>query len=199
MRAMTFLMTLLVPAVALASGGEAHGHGGPMTLHSLMEGEGGTTLLVAAINFVLLVFVLRKLMGGPLSSHLDGRRADIEVGMKEAAEMKAKAEAAFKEYSERLDSLDAEMNKLRQDIESAAEADKNRMMDDAKAEAARLKSETESLVSRHAATLGDAIKRDVVNAAVDAAEQTLRTAMGPEDQRRLADGYVERLQDGGAA
>lgn len=201
-RVVAFLFTLAVPAIAFAAGGgdAGHGHGGQLTLDSVLHGEHFWELGAAFINFAILIFIVRKLAAKPLSDHLSAQRAEVEQGMREAAEMKEKAEAAYKEYSERLETLDAEVAKLRSDIEAAAKREKTLIVEEGKANAARIAADTEAMVERHSAALGDSIRREVVEASITAAEEALRTALTADDQRKLADDFNTRLEgDGGAA
>jgi len=195
------LAMLALPAIAMAGGdGGGHGHGGQLTLDGVMHGEHAMELVAAVINFMLLIFIVRRMAAKPLGDHLSAQRREVEEGMKEAAELKAKAEAAYKEYSERLETLDDEVARLRTDIEEAAEREKKRIEEEAKAGAERIKADTAAMVERHSAELGDSIRREVVDAAVTAAEQALRSALTAEDQRKLADDFKAQLEgDGGAA
>jgi F-type H+-transporting ATPase subunit b len=119
----------------------------------------------------------------------------MERSMNEAAEMKQKAEARFKEYSDRLAQLDTELGKLKSDIAAAAEADKKQIVAEAEENARRLKRETESLIEQYSKQLSANVRREVVEAALVAAEQRLRAAITDTDQERLADGFKRRLQE----
>ena len=188
---MTLVCACLLPALCFASGGEG-GHG---SLHfaDIIEGEHSVEFWGAVVNFTLLLFVLRKLGKQPLSNFLSARRNEVETGIKEAAEVKAKAEAVFKEYSDRLKTMDADMEQLRRDIQEAAEADKKRILAEAEETTARLRKDTEALIEQHARELGDSVRLELVQAAMAAAEDMLRKALSPEDQLRLARQFQKDL------
>lgn len=187
----TLAMSCLIPSLCLASGGDA-GHGGPLHAADIFDTH-NLEFWGAVVNFTLLLLVLRKLMKKPLAGFLGTRRDDVEVGMKEAAEIKSKAEAVYQEYTERLKTMDDDMAKLRRDIETAAEADKKRILSDAEASAARLRKETEALVVQQGRELARGIQADVVQAAVSAAESVMREALSDDDQQRLAAQYQQDL------
>lgn len=153
-----------------------------------------TEFWAAVINFSLLLLVLRKLAAKPLSNYLVDRRRLMERTMTEAAEMRKKAEALHQEYTARLAQLDAELGKLRQDIARAAEDDKKQIVADAEETARRLRRETESLIEQHAQKLSAGVRREVVEASVNAAEQILRSALNPSDQQRLADVFKQEIK-----
>jgi F-type H+-transporting ATPase subunit b len=164
-----------------------HAHG-PFYTH--------TTFWAAVINFALLLFVLRKLGSKPLAEFLQERRRVMERSMTEAAELRAKAEALQKEYAARLAQLDADLQKLRDDIARAAQEDKTRIVAEAEETARRLRRETEGLIEQHAKALSLSVRRDVVEAATSAAEQILRGSLTESDQQRLADGFKHGLASG---
>lgn len=171
-------------AEAEAEHDEGHGHG-PFYKE--------TTFWAAVINFTLLLLVLRRLGKKPIADFLQDRRRGMERSMTEAAEMRAKAEALHKEYSERLAQLDKDLQKLRDDIARAAEDDKKQIVADAEENARRLRQETEGLIEQHAKALQAGVRREVVEAATHAAEQILRGSLTESDQQRLAEGYKTEL------
>lgn len=193
---------LLWPALALASGeahGEHGGHGGAVHFGDVVANP---EFWAACINFSLLVFLLVKFGGKPVGEFLSSRRAEMKDAIDEATEMKAKAQAKFDEYEQRLKTLDQELEKLRGDFARAAEEDKQRILADAEEAARRVKQETESLVDQHAQALSASLRQEVVEAAVEAAEKALREGITTADQQRLADEYrreITATSRGGAA
>jgi F0F1-type ATP synthase membrane subunit b/b' len=147
----------------------------------------------AIINFALLAYLLRSFGAKPLREFLVGRRGEIERAMAEAGAMKQKAEAKYKEYTDRLATLDQELAKLRSDIERAAEDDKRKIVADAEETARHLKRETESLIEQHAKALTSTVRDEMVGAAVAAAEKLLLEALTDADQQRLAQTYNQEI------
>ncbi|MDH5675026.1 MAG: ATP synthase F0 subunit B [Myxococcales bacterium] len=185
----SFALTLLVPAAAAASGGDAHGHG-EFGFKAIVA---SSEFWAACLNFGLLVFLLRKFGRVPISEFLASRRSEIESAIAEASAMKDKAQARYDEYTERLKTLDDELAKLKADISRAAEEDKKRIVAEAEDSARRLKQETETLIDQHAQALSTSVRREVVEAAVKAAEEVLIKAVRPADQQRLADDFKSHL------
>ena len=170
-----------------AGHGEGHEH---LSFQGLMK---SLEFWGAVFNFVLLVVVLQKLSKQPMQKFLTERRERIDRGIREAAQVKAKAEAVFTEYTERLKTLDQELTKLRSDIAKAAQDDRARIVADAEETAQRVKAETEALVARQSEQLEAEIRREVVQAAIEAAERAVREAATASDQRRLAETFAQEL------
>jgi F-type H+-transporting ATPase subunit b len=169
-----------------------HEHHGPLHFSDIFRKE-NTTFWAAIINFSLLVYLLRRYGKKPLQEFLVKRRAEMEQAMAEAAAAKQKAEAKYNEYNERLRTLDRELEKLRTDIERAAQEDKQRIMADAEEAARRLRRETESLIDQHAKALGASVRHEMVDAAVSAAEKLLRDKLTETDQQRLLQEFNQQL------
>lgn len=174
-------------------GAHEEGHHGPLTFRDVISGHESLQFWGAVVNFILLLWVIRKLAKQPLASFLTDRREKIERGIQEAAAVKAKAEAVFNEYTDRLKTLDQELTKLRADIAKGAAEDRAQIVADAEETAKRVKAETEELVARQAEQLEADIRREVVQAAIDAAERAVREATTADDQRRLADAFAREL------
>lgn len=173
--------------------GHEEGHHGRLTLREIVAGHEALQFWGAVVNFALLLWVIRKLGKKPLAAFLTERREKIDRGIQEAAQVKARAEAVFNEYTERMKTLDAELVKLRSDIAKAAANDRAQIVADAEENAKRVKADTEELVARQAEQLEAEIRREVVQAAIDAAERAVREAATADDQRRLADAFVREL------
>jgi F-type H+-transporting ATPase subunit b len=187
-------------ALVLAEGDEAaqaehgeHHHGGPLHLTDIFRSD-NYSFWASIVNFTLLVLILGKMGKQPLADFLATRRKAMEAAMQEAAVMKQKAEARYKEYNDRLATLDQELDKLRTDIERAAEEDKKRIVADAEENARRLKRETESLIDQYQRALGNTIRREMVEVAVSSAEARLRQVLTESDQQRLAQDFARELE-----
>lgn len=201
--------SITLPVVALASDG---GHASSLSFKRVLTGDAGADASEAeqaqakheslefwgaVVNFGLLLFVLRRLGKKPLTSFLEERRREIEVGMTEAAEAKKKAEVVFGEYTSRMQTLDQELAKLREDMAKAAADEKARTIAEAEEGATRMRAETEALIKRQAELLEAQIRREVVDAAVSAAERAVRQAANAEDQQRLAEAFAQELARAG--
>ena len=197
------LALLGTPAWALAEGddeaageaaaeeGHAAGHhGGPLNFADVLHNP---ELWTAALNFTLLLVLLRRFGKAPLRDFLVGRRKQMEQAINEAAEAKRAAEKKLEEYNGRLAQLDSELAKLRADLVAAGEEDKKRIVAEAEETAHRTKRETEALVDQHAKQLLTDVRHEMVEAAVAAAESLVRQKLAPADQERLADAYKQRI------
>jgi len=183
--------------------GEAHDgeHGGHGDL-SLIGVLKSTDFQAQVFNFLSLVAILVIFGRKPLQTFLETRRQTVEVGIAEGTKLKLAAEAKHKEYSDRIAQIDEELAKLRSDILKAARTEKERIIAEAEERAKRTRAETDELIAQQMQQLQLSLSREVVDAAVSAAEKMLQGALKADDQQRLAQDYVKQvanLSQGGRA
>lgn len=189
-----FVTTWLVPAVGLAAGGGGESHHGGFSMTALLT---DVEFWGAVVNFVLLLWVLHKLGRAPLTRYLSQRQRSVAEGMREAAEMKANAQKVYDEYTERLKTMDRDMEKLRRDIREAAEEDRKRILFEAEQAGARMRAETEALIEAQVRELSQRVQAEVAQAAVTAAEDVLRRTLSSQDQANLAHEFRQQLVHNG--
>lgn len=170
-------------------GAGAHGgHEGHDTSINWVEMSG--SLVNFGIWLALLFFMLRK----PLSEFLRNRRASVVEGMEEAKRVKEEAEAKYKEYSERIENLDAELERLREEMRRAGQEERERIVAAANEKAAKMRAEASFLVEQQMKQLRMDLTREAIEAAVRTAEELLTKQTSAADQERLANDYLATLK-----
>ncbi len=183
-------------AIALASasgGGEAAGHAPDINWHRLYPKSGGQGLLWAVFNFAVLLLLLRKLFGKALTSFLQTRHTTIKDALEEGRRLREQARQKLEEYGKKIAGVDAEVDALVTSIRQSAEEEKARILANAEAQATAMKRDAEERITAEIERSRRALEREVVDAAIAAAEQILRTKARDDDHRRLADTFIASL------
>jgi F-type H+-transporting ATPase subunit b len=152
------------------------------------------TFLLELINFLVLVFVLHRLLYRPLREAVDRRRAEIESARgnaersrQDAADLKSRAEAELADVDRRrvelLDQARAEADEHRRRL--FAEADK--------AAEQRL-AESRQVLEQERNDVRAALKEDVFHTAVSLSERLLRQAIDASLHDQLAHRLIETLE-----
>lgn len=173
---------LVAPAAALAAGAEEPG------IINL-----NITLLIQAINFLILIFLLSKFLFKPLTKFLADRSAGIE---KSLAEAKAANEAAAKaqtEYQAQMRDAQREIATVREQGQREIEAERQRLLQVSREEAERLVAQAKAEIEAETKRARVALREEAATLAVAVAERLLRRTVTAEDQRRLAEEYVRDL------
>lgn len=145
-------------------------------------------------NFAVLVGILVK-YGWPQMQAIAAERHDqIKNALDEAAKLRAEAQKKLAEYDARVKGLDAEIKALVDGIRADAEADKARILEQAKAQAAALKKEADQRIAAEIELARTALTKEVTAAASAAAEKLLKEKVTQDDQRGLVNTFIKNVE-----
>ena len=145
------------------------------------------------LNAAVLYAILYRFAKKPVSEGLAKRKANIERGMREAAEHKADAERRLGEYEEKLSTVEKEVERVRRDMREAGELERVRVLSEARARRERLERDARLLVEQEFAATRENLMRELLQAALRSASETLTARVTPQDHARLADEYLSNL------
>lgn len=190
---LSFFVLTLPSAALAASEGDHHG---PLSVDGLLHSVDFWGAVVnSTLLFAILYFATRK----KIAKALEERRASVQSQLEEAKRLREAAEARHKEYESRLAQLDAELASLRASIVHSGEAERDRLVKEAEAKAARMREDATRLIENRLKQLEKDLHREVVVAAVSAAQQELEKKTTADDQTRLATEYLKTVESAGAA
>lgn len=148
----------------------------------------------ALINFAVFLAIMGRLAGKPLKALVRERHERIRHDLDEASRLRAEAERKLKEYSRKVENVEAEIEALLQQIRAEAEQEKVRIVAAAEAQAQRLKQDAQRQIEAELERARLELRRGVIEAAVAAAEQLVTKEIGADDQRRMAEKYVADVE-----
>ena len=148
----------------------------------------------ALINFGIFLAIMSRLAWKPLKKFMADRHDDIAKNLDEAAKLRAEAEATLHKYQEKIGGIDREIDTLLATIRKEAEVDKARIMAAAEADAKRLKEDAERQIAAEIESARRELRRGVIEAAVAAAEASLKKNIAADDQRKMAEKYVADVE-----
>ena len=153
-------------------------------------------LITQIVSFIILFFILSKLLYKPLVSLLDQRAEKIKDGL-EAAE-RAKEEAARSEESIQGQLIEARSEGQRQIVQARETAEKFREEEMEKArediEAERTRAQGNIQRERDAAI--EDLRREFAGLAISAAEKVVRSSLDEDGHRELIDSVLEESSAG---
>ncbi len=182
-----------------AAASEEHGehghHPGIGDMFWLEAGPNGEPPFAGRVlSFFLWAFIIVYFGRKPIADFLAVRRKAIVDGLEEARRVEAAAQAKHEEYTARIENLDHEIAKLREEFKRAGMEERDRMVAEASGRAEKMHAEAKFLVDQQLKTLRQELTREAIEAAVGAAEKILRERATAADQQRLADEYLARLR-----
>jgi F-type H+-transporting ATPase subunit b len=158
------------------------------------EGHGGS-LFWQTLNVLLLLGVLIYFARKPVLNYLAERRDGIAKNLESSAALLADAERRLAEWTQKAANLDREAAEIRAATLRAAEAERDRILADARVMADRIRRSASAVVERELQQAREALRREAADLAVEMAAKTLREQVNDADRTRLLDefiGHVER-------
>ena len=152
-------------------------------------------LAVHGGNLVLFALVVGLLARRPVSDALGNRAIGVRKAIAEASDAHTAAQAKMAQVTRRLDVLDAEIAKMRADAKVSIAEEEAKLVQRAHDEAARIAETAERNIREELLRARTALRKEAVDLAVAAAEETLKKQVHPSDQRRLARSFLETLGD----
>jgi F-type H+-transporting ATPase subunit b len=183
MRVLAIAALLLgaVPSAALAN----EGGGGLISLDK--------SLVIQAINFGLLLFILIKLLYKPLLAKMNERTEAIRSSLEEAKAARAEAERERAEHATKLQASLAEAQSIRATALKDAAEEQRRLVDAARAEAARLVEAARSEMGQDVRRARQELRQEVADLATSVAERLIRKSLRDEDHRRIVQDAIGRV------
>lgn len=148
-----------------------------------------TTLALQAINFLVLVWLLHRLLYRPVLAAIDRRRASEARALGDAAAAQRAAEAEQAHWQTERETLDADRRALRQQAEHDATERAQAILNDARTEAERLIAQGRDTLTAERDALAAEVRHEASQVARRLAERLLREIapdVGPEP-------FLERL------
>ena len=176
------LSLVLAPGVALAAGGE----GGLVNLDK--------SLIVQMINFLLLLFLLTKLLYKPFVAKMEERSQAIKKSLEEAQAARAEAQRQREEHAAKIQAAHAEAQAIRASALTEAAEEQRRLVEAARVVAARL---VESARADLAADLRRArqdLRQEVADLSITVAEKLVRKSLNDADHRKIVQDAIAGLE-----
>jgi F-type H+-transporting ATPase subunit b len=170
-----------VPWVALASEGEA----------GLINFD--KSLVIQVVNFLILMFLLTRLLYRPLLSKMDERSQAIKRSLEEAQAARAEAQREREEHAARIQAAYAEAQSIRAAALAEAAEEQRRLVEAARTEAERLVASARAEVQQEIQRARQDLRTEVSELAVQVAERLIRKSLREDDHRRIVDDAIARL------
>jgi F-type H+-transporting ATPase subunit b len=153
-----------------------------------------TDLIFPTINFLLFVYLLRRVGGGAIRDTLVTRRDEIVSALRAAAKAKEDAASAYEEARLQLAGLPREATKLREEIRESAEVERGRRLKAATEVVARISSDARQVADQEVRAARLALREETVRAAVEQTLALLRRQIKSGDQERFLDEFAAGVQ-----
>lgn len=170
----------LLPAVAFASD-----EGGFISLDK--------SLIIQAVNFIILLVLLTKLLYKPLMKKMDERTQAIQKSLDEAQAARAAAQKERDDFAAKIQAAHGEAQAIRAEALKEAADEQRRLVDAAKAEAARLVADARQELEQDVRRARQELRQEVADLAIAVSEQLIKKSLNDSDHRRIVDDAIARM------
>ncbi len=148
------------------------------------------TLLIQAIDFILLFAFLRIFAWPPLVAAMEKRRAGIEEQLS-AAENERQQAVALREQQQRdLEGAKAQAQAIVERAQKAAAEEARQLLEDARQQAERMRKQVRDEISRERDAAVGVLRNEVADLVLTATGKLLRTRLDAAQDRRLVEEFI---------
>lgn len=152
-----------------------------------------STFLLEIVNFLVLVWILKRFLYRPVLDVIARRRAGIEGQLADARQLHDEAEALKAEYENRLAERDRERQQARDVLARELDEERARQLAALQAELVQEREKAEVADSRRRSDAAREIEHQALQQGAQFATRLLEQAAGPELQERLTKILLEGL------
>ena len=179
------VVAILVPVLAIASGGGEHHPDSGAQLKDF-----GWRVVDFALLVGIMVWALKK---ANVKASLAERQQQIEKNLGEARAAREAAEAKLKEYTEKLEKANQEVDALRAAMLKEAEAEKQRIIAEAQAAAAKVAVQAAQAADQEVLKARTELRIEAARLAVELAGGKLGAAVQKPDHDRFVQDHLGKV------
>jgi F-type H+-transporting ATPase subunit b len=175
-------------ALALVSGAL------PGVARAAGDAAGASDLVWRVLNLALLLGVLYAFARKPIQAWFGDRRQRIQGELASAAQLRREAEERLARWQRRLAELEDELAGIRATARERAEAERERILADARAAAERIRGDARAAVDQELRRAREELREEVADLSVQLAGDLLRGHVADSDRDRMLDEFIARVE-----
>jgi len=152
------------------------------------------TVGAQALNFIILVWLLKRFLYKPILNAIDLREKRIAKELADAAATKAEAQKDRDEFQHKNEEFDRQRAALLSQATEAANAERRRLLEEARRAADALSTKRQETLSNDARILNRAIRRRTQQEVFAIARKTLSDLAGSDLEQRMSEIFARRLR-----
>lgn len=152
------------------------------------------TVAAQALNFVILVWLMKRFLYRPVLDAIDAREQRIAAALADAAAKQARAQQTLDDFQRKSDAFERQRAGLLDQATKDADAERQRLLDSARQAADALSARRQEALRSDAQRLNEALLRRTQQAVLAIARQALSDLASASLEARIADAFVERLR-----
>jgi len=152
------------------------------------------TVIAQAINFLILVWLLKRFLYRPILHAIDEREKGIATQLAEAEEKMAEAQKERDDFQHKNETFDQERAALLKKATAEATAERQRLLDEARKDADSLRAKRQVALQNEQRNLSQEIIRWTQKEVFAITRKTLADLAGTSLEERMGEAFVGRLR-----
>ncbi len=153
------------------------------------------TIVAQALNFLILVWLMKRLLYKPILRAIDAREQRIAKELADADAKKAEAQKESEAFKRKNKEFDRRRNALLSQATEEAKAERQRLLDEARQAAEVLHAKRQNALEREQQSLNDEITRRTREEVFAIARKTLTDLAGTSLEERISEVFRRRLRE----
>ena len=158
-------------------------------------GINGKLLLFQIANFLLLLFLLKKLLYRPMIDFLDKRQKKIEDGLKKAEEFEKEWQSIQELKKKEMFSAEEKATQIIEASRKEAEKKEKEILDFAVQKTEKIAREAKEDIRKEKEKMIEAAKSEMSEYIVLAAEKVLERTIGEKDEKKIAEEVMRKMKN----
>lgn len=153
------------------------------------------TVGAQVVNFLILVWLLKRFLYGPILAAMDAREQRIAQELADAATGKAEAQKERAEFRHKNEQFDAQRATLLTRATEEAVAERQKLLDQAGKDADVLSAQRKESLSNEARAIHMSLRRRTQDEVFAIARQTLTDLASASLERRICEVFLQRVRE----
>ncbi|MFW6386736.1 MAG: F0F1 ATP synthase subunit B [Bacillota bacterium] len=153
------------------------------------------TLIWNVINFLVLMWLLKRYLYGPVREILDARQERIETELSEAERQKEEAEEFKREYRDELRQARSKAQEIIEEAEARGKKKAREIISQAREETKIMKENRLKEIERAKRDAADELRRKAASLSLQAAGKLLEKKLDEDEHRRLVEEFIDNLEE----
>ncbi|MGH9885722.1 MAG: F0F1 ATP synthase subunit delta [bacterium] len=153
------------------------------------------TVGAQALNFLILVWLLKRLLYRPILRAIDAREKRIATALTDAAAKQAAAKKERDEFQHKNEEFDGQRAALLDQAVQEAKAERLRLLNEARQAAEAFSARRQETLRTDARNLSQAVSRRMQQEVFSTARKALEDLAGANVEESIGNAFVQRLRD----
>jgi len=153
------------------------------------------TVIAQVINFLILVWLLKRFLYRPILDAIDAREKRIVAKIADAEAKEAEAQKQHEEYQQKNETFDQQRNARMNEVLEAAKTERAQLLDAARQESDDLRDRLQQAIRNEQHSLNEELSRRAREEVFAIARKTLSDLAGTSLEQRMTEIFLARLRE----